>query len=84
MTNDKGIVEKMKFTTILTCGGCNNQFEAKITNCDRANNQINQGRSLLICPNCSRLLPSSRIIQLEGSTGRQHKHEEWKKGDVVI
>ena len=62
----------------LICGWCYKEFEInQITN-------KNGERSLLICPHCSRTLPSSKKKQTDNLVGARHIHEEWKNGDIVI
>lgn len=62
----------------LICGWCNESFEANITKDDDGE------RSILICPNCGRLLPSSKKELTGNLTGAKHIHKEWKGGDRVI
>jgi transcription elongation factor Elf1 len=60
------------------CGWCRNSFKEKITK-DKYDD-----RSLLICPNCGHLLPSSRKESTGKLESRKHIHIEWKNGDVII
>lgn len=63
--------------TNLICGACSKKFDRKII-------MGKEDRSLLICPHCTRLLPSSKKEKNGEFVGRQHIHTEWKDGDVVI
>ena len=70
--------------TSLICGWCKESFEATIDNCPKANNEVNQGRNILICTKCGQRLPSSNKILTGELVGRKHRHKEWKNGDIVI
>lgn len=38
---------------------------------------------LLICPHCTKILPASRKIKLDSSTGKQHVHFDYVDGDIA-
>lgn len=58
------------------CGWCNNKIEIDIIVPKEKGDVRN-----LKCPECARLLPSSRKEMLEGG---KHIHHEWKSGDTII
>lgn len=60
----------------LICGWCRKEFNIKIKGKDGE-------RGIVVCPNCVRLLPSSRRTSTGEFVGAKHMHEEWKDGDVV-
>ncbi len=66
------------FDTLLICGWCKNEFKTKIFKNE------DEERTLLQCPHCGRLLPSSKKILTGNLVGAKHIHIEWKDGDVVI
>jgi hypothetical protein len=65
------IWEKIKMK--VKCGWCSEEFETNIVKED-------YGRNQLICSNCCRILPSSKITRENG----KHFHSDWKDGDVVV
>jgi len=69
--------EKITQKIFVICGWCKNPMEANIT-LDK-----DKARSILICPNCSRTLPSSRKESTNNVVGRKHIHRDWKSGDIV-
>jgi len=70
--------EKITQKIYVICGWCKNPLEANITK-DKNDN----ARSILICPGCSRTLPSSRRESTHNIVGRKHIHRDWKSGDIV-
>lgn len=42
------------------------------------------GYGTLVCPNCARSLPSSKITKFDESAGRKHSHRPYKEGDVAL
>jgi uncharacterized protein YbaR (Trm112 family) len=62
---------------ILVCGWCRKEFEANITKNDDGE------RSLLICPHCGRLLPSSKKKLTGNLVGSKHIHEDYKGGNIA-
>lgn len=63
--------------TKIICGWCGEEFKENILK-----NKDGE-RNVLICPNCNRLLPSSKKESTKNLVGRKHIHVEYKDGDVV-
>lgn len=63
--------------TKLICGWCREGFEMRLYK------DKHDERNLIVCPNCGRLLPSSRKEPTGNLVGRKHLHVEWRDGDII-
>lgn len=62
----------------IKCGWCGEEFDVNVTI-----GRISGCRSLVKCPKCCNLLPSSRKIPTGNVVGRKHIHWEYEEGDTA-